>query len=102
MIKRGPLALAIAKQTINRSLSADLDTGLYLEFLAFSVLMETEDKREGTQAFAERRPAKLQGKQVPSHNTRKGVRDYGNQKDSRHRRRGYGQADRPEYRSAQH
>lgn len=62
MIKRGPLALAIAKQAVNRSLSADLDTGLYLESLAFSVLMETQDKREGTQAFAERRPAKFQGK----------------------------------------
>ena len=62
MMRKGPLALAIAKQAINRSMSADLDTGLYLESLAFSVLMGTEDRAEGTRAFAEKRAPVFQGR----------------------------------------
>ncbi len=53
--KKGPLAIALAKKAINVSLDTDRSTGLLLEQLAFGILLDSEDKKEGTTAFMEKR-----------------------------------------------
>lgn len=62
MLSKGPVALALAKRAINASLYTDINTGLFLENLAFDVLLETEDKLEGTNAFLEKRKANFKGR----------------------------------------
>jgi enoyl-CoA hydratase len=62
MILKGPLSLALAKRAINSSLFTDMNTGLLLENLAFSVLLETEDKLEGVDAFLGKRIVNFKGK----------------------------------------
>jgi enoyl-CoA hydratase len=55
MLARGPLALALAKRLINTAYSTDDETGLMLENLSFSVLLGSEEMKEGTAAFVEKR-----------------------------------------------
>jgi enoyl-CoA hydratase len=62
MIKKGPLALRMAKLSINAGAEADQKTGLMIEKLSQAILMTTEDKYEGTTAFLEKREPKFQGK----------------------------------------
>lgn len=62
MLAKGPVALALAKKAINASLYTDINTGLLLENFAFDILLETEDKIEGTSAFLEKRKANFKGK----------------------------------------
>jgi enoyl-CoA hydratase/carnithine racemase len=51
----GPaVALAAAKDAIDRGLEVDLDTGLEIERAQFAGLFATEDKRTGFQAFIEK------------------------------------------------
>ncbi|MGZ4594458.1 MAG: enoyl-CoA hydratase/isomerase family protein [Actinomycetes bacterium] len=55
----GPaLALRAAKETIDRGLETDLDTGLELERQAFSGLFATEDRSVGMTSFVENGPGK--------------------------------------------
>ncbi|MBQ1434456.1 MAG: enoyl-CoA hydratase/isomerase family protein [Clostridia bacterium] len=58
---RAPLAISVAKKLILHSMSANLDAGLYLEALGFSLLMVTEDTKEGTAAFREKRKPQFKG-----------------------------------------
>lgn len=62
MISKGPLALQITKQMITASLSSDINTGLLLELMGYSVLIGSEDKKEGVTAFFEKRKPQFQGK----------------------------------------
>lgn len=62
MAKRGPIALQVAKRAINISMDTDLTTALYMENLAFGILLSTEDKKEGTSAFIEKRKPQFSGK----------------------------------------
>ncbi|SMC82763.1 enoyl-CoA hydratase/isomerase family protein [Papillibacter cinnamivorans] len=62
LAKKGPLALRLGKQAINRSLDVDLKTALYIENLTFGMLLSTDDKREGTRAFIEKRKPAFKGK----------------------------------------
>lgn len=62
MLLKGPVALALAKRAINASMYTDINTGLLLENLAFNMLLDTEDKLEGTNAFLEKRKANFKGK----------------------------------------
>lgn len=59
---KGPLAIRAAKKAINRGLNMTLLQGLELETDYFSELMATEDKREGTTAFLEKRKPVFKGK----------------------------------------
>jgi enoyl-CoA hydratase len=59
---RGPLAVAAAKRALRAGADAGLVQGLALEAEAFGLLFATEDMREGTKAFLEKRAAKFQGK----------------------------------------
>lgn len=59
---RGPLAVAAAKRVLRAGADAGLAQGLALEAEAFGLLFASEDMREGTKAFLEKRPPKFQGK----------------------------------------
>ena len=55
----GPaIALAAAKEAIDRGLETDLDTGLEIERLQFSGLFATEDQKTGMRSFIEQGPGK--------------------------------------------
>ncbi len=58
---KGRAALRAAKQAINSGMDVDLQTGCGLEIDAFSVCMASEDSKEGTQAFLEKRKADFKG-----------------------------------------
>lgn len=60
--EKGPLAVRLAKAAINRGTDIDMDTALYLEKLSQTILMGSEDKREGTKAFLEKRQPQFKGK----------------------------------------
>ena len=59
---KGPVAVAMAKRCVREGADADLRVGCELERQAFAALFGTEDFREGTKAFLEKRPARFQGK----------------------------------------
>lgn len=59
---KGPLALRLAKAAVNRGADIEMETALYLEKLSQTILIGSEDKREGTQAFLEKRKPQFQGK----------------------------------------
>ncbi|QRN79020.1 MAG: enoyl-CoA hydratase/isomerase family protein [Nocardiopsis sp. BM-2018] len=55
----GPaVALAAAKEAIDRGMETDLDTGLEIERLHFSGLFSTEDQKAGMRSFVEQGPGK--------------------------------------------
>jgi enoyl-CoA hydratase len=62
VLARGPLAIRLAKLALAASSRVDLDSGLVIETLAQAICFESEDKREGTTAFLEKRPPKFTGK----------------------------------------
>jgi enoyl-CoA hydratase len=61
ILSRGPLAIRLAKLALNVSARAGLDAGLQVERMAQTVLFESEDKKEGTTAFLEKRKPKFRG-----------------------------------------
>ena len=54
---KGKVALRAAKQAVSYGLNTDLATGLRIEQDAFAVCMASQDAKEGTQAFLEKRKA---------------------------------------------
>lgn len=56
-----PIALAQAKYAIDYGLEADLATGLAIESNAYQVLIPTKDRREGLEAFKEKRKPVYRG-----------------------------------------
>jgi enoyl-CoA hydratase len=61
VLTRGPLAIRLAKVALNASARVDLDSGLLIETLAQAICFESEDKKEGTSAFLEKRAPKVTG-----------------------------------------
>jgi enoyl-CoA hydratase len=61
ILANGPLAVAHCIEVVNRGLDLALDDALTLEATAFGLLAATEDKREGTRAFVEKRAAAFKG-----------------------------------------
>lgn len=59
---KGPLAVRLAKAVVNQGADIDMGTALFLEKLAQTILMGTEDKLEGTQAFLDKRTPQFSGK----------------------------------------
>ena len=62
ILKKGPLAVRLAKLAIQSGYEADQRTGLVIERLAQAVLFTTEDKEEGTSAFLEKREPDFKGR----------------------------------------
>jgi len=52
---KAPLAIAACKRTINNGAHLSIDDALELEALEFGTLVDTEDIKEGTRAFLEKR-----------------------------------------------
>jgi len=57
-----PLAVGLAKRLIDVGAGVDKQTFLDLEVLAQSLLLQSEDAREGARALAERRPPRFTGR----------------------------------------
>lgn len=55
MAAKGKVSLRAAKQAINNGINVDLLTGCQIEVDAFAICMASEDGKEGTQAFMEKR-----------------------------------------------
>ena len=62
IMKKGPVATSLAKLCINLGYETDMNTGLMIERLAQTIAFSTEDRKEGTAAFLEKRAAQFQGK----------------------------------------
>ena len=61
ILARAPLAVRLAKISLNASSHTPLDAGLTLEMLAQGILFESKDKYEGMTAFLEKRKPKFTG-----------------------------------------
>lgn len=55
IIKNGPAAVASSLKCIHEGFDKDLENGLDIELNAFAELFETDEQREGTTAFVEKR-----------------------------------------------
>lgn len=62
LLDRSPVAMGMAKHIINTCQNVDTETGRILERLGQSVLITTEDAKEGNLAFREKRPPRFRGR----------------------------------------
>jgi enoyl-CoA hydratase/carnithine racemase len=62
IIANAPLAVQYAMEAVNKGMEMTLAEGLFLEASLFGVCCATEDKKEGTAAFLEKRVAQFKGK----------------------------------------
>lgn len=60
--KKGPLAVRRAKEAIDRGADLELADGLHIERELFSDLFDSADRREGMNAFLEKRPPNFTGR----------------------------------------
>jgi enoyl-CoA hydratase len=61
ILANGPLAVAHCIEVVDRGYDITLEEALTLEATAFGLLAATEDKREGTRAFLEKRAPGVTG-----------------------------------------
>ncbi len=61
IIANAPLAVKFAMEAIERGVETPLEEGLFLEATLFGLSCATQDMKEGTRAFLEKRPALFQG-----------------------------------------
>ncbi len=59
---KSPAVLKLAKETINRGMQTDLESGLAYEREMYSLSLSLEDKTEGVNAFIEKRDPEFKGK----------------------------------------
>ena len=62
IFKNAPIAVKYSIEAVNKGLETSVAEGLSLEASLFWICAGTEDKKEGTEAFLQKRPAKFQGK----------------------------------------
>jgi enoyl-CoA hydratase len=60
--EKGPVALQLAKEAVNKAFDAPLQEGLVFERKNFYTLFSTEDQKEGMAAFVEKRKPRFRGK----------------------------------------
>ena len=61
MLANGPLALRYTLEAVAAGLEMPLEEAQSLEATLFGVLCTTEDMKEGTRAFLEKRPPQFKG-----------------------------------------
>jgi enoyl-CoA hydratase len=59
---KAPIALRYIIEVVNRGLEVSLDKGQFLEASLFGLVASTDDMREGTRAFLEKRRAEFKGR----------------------------------------
>jgi len=62
VLQQGPRAVALSLEAINHGMNLPLDEGLELEANLFGMSFGTEDMREGTQAFIQKRKPEFKNK----------------------------------------
>jgi enoyl-CoA hydratase/carnithine racemase len=62
LLDRAPVAMGMAKHIINTCQNVDTETGRILERLGQSVLIMSDDAKEGNRAFREKRPPNFRGR----------------------------------------
>lgn len=62
ILSKGPLAVRLARLAVQTGFETDQRTGLVVERLAQALLYASEDKREGTSAFVEKRKPDFKGR----------------------------------------
>jgi enoyl-CoA hydratase len=62
ILAMGPLAVRLSMEAVDQGLEMTLDEGLLLEANHFGLLAATQDMKEGTVAFLEKRPPRFEGK----------------------------------------
>ncbi|MFC2949687.1 enoyl-CoA hydratase/isomerase family protein [Virgibacillus sediminis] len=62
IVKKGPVAVQLAKMAVHKGFDVDEGTAQWIEKLSQAVVFGTEDKKEGTKAFIEKRDAVFQNK----------------------------------------
>src|SRR5450631_2729239 len=62
IIANAPLAVQYTMEAVNKGMEMPLAEGLYLEAVLFGAGCATEDKKEGTTAFLEKRAAQFKGR----------------------------------------
>ncbi|HKF20400.1 MAG TPA: enoyl-CoA hydratase-related protein [Candidatus Angelobacter sp.] len=62
IIANAPLAIQYCMEAVNQGLNMSLQDGLFLEATLFGICSASEDKKEGTTAFLEKRKPNFQGK----------------------------------------
>jgi enoyl-CoA hydratase len=62
IIANAPLAVQYALEAVERGMEMPQEEGLYLEATLFGLCCATQDMREGTRAFLEKRPPKFEGR----------------------------------------
>ena len=62
ILANAPVAVRFALEAVNKGMETSLSAGLLLEASLFAICATTEDKKEGTAAFLEKRTARFQGR----------------------------------------
>jgi enoyl-CoA hydratase len=62
ILANAPMAVALAMDAVDIGMSCGQEEGLRFESAAFGLAASTEDRREGTKAFVERRPPVFTGR----------------------------------------
>ena len=62
IIANAPFAVKYALEAVERGMEMPQEEGLYLEATLFGLCCATQDMREGTRAFLEKRPPKFEGR----------------------------------------
>jgi enoyl-CoA hydratase len=62
ILANAPIAVRFALEAVNRGMETSLAAGLVLEASVFAICAGTDDKREGTAAFLEKRAPRFQGR----------------------------------------
>jgi enoyl-CoA hydratase len=60
--KLSPVAVKLAKESVNNAFNSTLDEGLILERKNFYLTFASEDQKEGMKAFVEKRVAEFKGR----------------------------------------